>query len=333
MSKKFNRTQQNYSAQEREMLALVQAMEHWRHIVEGAKITIRTDHESLKHFRSQKVMSRRLARFIDIVEHFNPTINYRPGKNQQAADSLSRIPGFPSETITENDEIEDNLVMEEEMHDEGHDRTERFFDALTTYLGEGNIDDQELESKIAKEAIHYELRHERLWRYIGDGKRLPVVYKLKDVSDVLESLHKDLGHYGTTITTDAAKKRYYIPNLAAQVKDTIDSCVPCQLYLAKDPKSGPLHEMEAQPAFHTWGMDFVGPLPETRKGNQYLLNAIDFGTSMVMSVPLKARSWETAISLVEQMKYTFGKPARILTDNGSEFLSDKFEVYLKRNSI
>ena len=61
MSKKFNRTQRNYSAQEREMLAIALALKHWRHILEGAKITIRTDHESLKHFRSQRTMSRRLA--------------------------------------------------------------------------------------------------------------------------------------------------------------------------------------------------------------------------------------------------------------------------------
>lgn len=85
-------------------------------------------------------MSRRLARFIDIVGYFSPTIIYRPGKNQQAADSLSRIPGFPSETPSENDEIEDNLVVEEEMHNEGYDVTEKFFDALTTYLGKENID-------------------------------------------------------------------------------------------------------------------------------------------------------------------------------------------------
>jgi len=91
--------------------------------------------------------------------------------------------------------------------------------------------------------------------------------------------------------------------------------------------------MEVQPAFNTWGIDFVGPLLETRRGNQYLLNAVDFGTSTVMSLPLKSRSWEAAIRLVEKIKYTFGKPIRILTDNGSEFLSDKFEVYLKRNSI
>ena len=255
MSKKFNRTQQNYSAQEREMLALVQALEHWRHIVEGAKITIRTDHESLKHFRSQKVMSRRLARFIDVIEHFNPTIVYRPGKNQQAADALSCIPGFSLEASSEeNDEIEDNLAVEEEMLndiDDPYDRTQKFYDALTTYLGDGNIEDEKLEPRVAKEATHYELRDGKLWRYIGNGKRLPVLYKSDDVLKVLENLHRDLGHYGTTITIEAAKKRYYIPNLAAEVKDIVDCCIPCQLYLAKNPPSGPLHEMEAQPAFHT----------------------------------------------------------------------------------
>ena len=109
MSKKFNSTQRNYSAQEREMLAIALALEHWRHILEGAKITIRTDHESLKHFRSQRTMSRRLARFIDVIEHFDPLILYRPGKNQQAADALSCIPGFPRESTNE-DEVGDNWL-------------------------------------------------------------------------------------------------------------------------------------------------------------------------------------------------------------------------------
>ena len=93
------------------MLAIALALEHWRHILEGAKITIRTDHESLKHFRSQRTMSRRLARFIDVIEHFDPLILYRPGKNQQAADALSRIPGFPREPIdVDEDGVGDNWL-------------------------------------------------------------------------------------------------------------------------------------------------------------------------------------------------------------------------------
>lgn len=182
-------------------------------------------------------MSRRLARFIDVVEHFNPTIVYRPGKNQQAANALSQILGFPLETSSDNDEIEDNLAVEEEMPNQidPHNETLKFFDALTTYLGEGNIEDEKLESRIAKEAVHYELRDGKLWRYMGNGKRLPVLYKFDDVWGVLERLHEDLGHYGSTITTEAAKKRYYIPDLATEVKEIVNCCIPCQLYLAKKP--------------------------------------------------------------------------------------------------
>jgi hypothetical protein len=361
MSKKFNQTQQNYSAQEREMLAVVQALEHWRHIIEGAKITIRTDHESLKHFRSQKVMSRRLARFIDIIEHFDPEIVYRPGKNQQAADALSRIPGFP----IDSEEIGDNLAVEEEIPDlvfdddlvdeslpdlvddeeDGvvveedvvnlidHENTEKFYDALIEYLEAGNVDDETLEAEVCKQARYYVVRGGKLWRLIGNGKRVPVVYKYTDILDVIEGIHADLGHYGAAITAESIKKRYYIPHLVEEVNDVISCCVPCLLHRKTKSTSGPLHEMEPQPAFHTWGMDFVGPLPETRKGHQYLLNAVDFGTGMAVSVSLKRRSWEAAVNLVEKIKYSFGKALRILTDNGSEFLSDKFEVYLKRNSI
>jgi len=42
-----------------------------------------------------------------------------------------------------------------------------------------------------------------------------------------------------------------------------------------------------------------------------------------MSVPLKARSWEIAVILLEKIKYTFGKPIKILTDNESEFINSK----------
>jgi len=46
-------------------------------------------------------------------------------------------------------------AVEEEMPD--YDETEKFFNALTAYLREGNVDDEKLESVVTKEAIHYEL--------------------------------------------------------------------------------------------------------------------------------------------------------------------------------
>lgn len=62
-------TEQRYSAQEREMLAIVYALHKWRGYIEGSPILVRTDHESLKYFLTQKNLGRRLARFVDDIAH------------------------------------------------------------------------------------------------------------------------------------------------------------------------------------------------------------------------------------------------------------------------
>jgi hypothetical protein len=60
-SRRMTSTEQRYSAQEREMLAIVYALQKWRGYIEGSPILVRTDHESLKHFLTQKNLGRRLA--------------------------------------------------------------------------------------------------------------------------------------------------------------------------------------------------------------------------------------------------------------------------------
>lgn len=91
-SRKLSRTEQNCSAQERELLAIIHGLKHFRGFIEGSPGLVRTDHESLKHFKTQRHVNRRLARFVDEIKFFNCHIIYRPGKEQLAADSLSRKP-------------------------------------------------------------------------------------------------------------------------------------------------------------------------------------------------------------------------------------------------
>jgi hypothetical protein len=53
-SKKLTKMEQRYSAQEHELLAVKHAMNHWRHIIEGSEIHIRTDHANLSIYRQKK---------------------------------------------------------------------------------------------------------------------------------------------------------------------------------------------------------------------------------------------------------------------------------------
>ena len=82
-------TEQRYSAQEREMLTIVYALQKWQGYIEGAPILVCTDHKSLKHFLMQKHLGCQLARFVDDIAHFDVEIIYRPGKHQLVANALS----------------------------------------------------------------------------------------------------------------------------------------------------------------------------------------------------------------------------------------------------
>jgi hypothetical protein len=89
---KLLKTEQNYSAQEREILAIVHALKHFRGYIEGSPILVRTNHKSLKYFKTQCHVNQSLARFVDEIEFFNVHIIYQPGPEQMAADALSRKP-------------------------------------------------------------------------------------------------------------------------------------------------------------------------------------------------------------------------------------------------
>jgi len=79
------------------MLGVKHCLGKWRHIVEGSEIYVRTDHQSLKGFRTQKNMTKRLTRFIDEIEHFDPIFIYKPGRFHTVPDALSRMPGTREE--------------------------------------------------------------------------------------------------------------------------------------------------------------------------------------------------------------------------------------------
>ena len=56
-SKKFNNVQQNYSAVDHEMLAIVEALQHWRPYLHGKKFIVHTDHRPLTYFFTQPNLS------------------------------------------------------------------------------------------------------------------------------------------------------------------------------------------------------------------------------------------------------------------------------------
>ena len=92
-SRCLTKEERNYCVTRKEFLAVVYFMDYFHHYLWGAKlVTVRTDHGSLQWLKSMSNPSGQVARWIQKLEIFNWKIEYRPGKQHNNADALSRRP-------------------------------------------------------------------------------------------------------------------------------------------------------------------------------------------------------------------------------------------------
>ena len=92
ISKSLNEAERNYEIHDKEMLAIIQCLEAWRHFLEGAKdwFEIWTDHKNLEYFIKAQKLNRRQARWSLYLSRFDFALKYVAGKSMGKADSLSR---------------------------------------------------------------------------------------------------------------------------------------------------------------------------------------------------------------------------------------------------
>lgn len=96
MSRKMNDAERNYEIHDKELLAIVETIKVWRHYLEGCStpFTILTDHQALQYFQTSKTLTRRQARWSEVINHHKYLIKYRPGTQAGKPDALSRRPDF-----------------------------------------------------------------------------------------------------------------------------------------------------------------------------------------------------------------------------------------------
>jgi len=82
----------NYEIYDKELLAVIQRLEEYRHHLEGYphKIEIWSDHQNLTFFRTAQKLTRRQARWVLFMTCFDFILYYKLGKTMQVEDPLSR---------------------------------------------------------------------------------------------------------------------------------------------------------------------------------------------------------------------------------------------------
>lgn len=88
----LNSVQRNYPTHEKELLAIICALEKWRYYLLGTQFTVYTDHCTLEYFQNQPSLSKRQAQWSEFLTQYDFTIKYVPGDSNTVTDALSRIP-------------------------------------------------------------------------------------------------------------------------------------------------------------------------------------------------------------------------------------------------
>ena len=364
----------NYDSRRLEMLAVIEALEHFKPLFDGRKIQIESDHRNLSYLRRHKDASGQLGRWAMRLEEFNHSLNYRPGKDQPVSDALSRNP-LPEEIDVDEDGVPRSAYMvlsDANSHQHGLETSVSFVsvqehveyqhdpeeppDEFTEedFLSEANQDPvttdeirnaqaadetcQRIREHLASDdeklrknaSLKFQVYKDALFHIESDQTvRMVVPESLR--YRVIREYHDSpwSGHVGRQATVDQLQRRFYWPNLQADVQKYINSCITCQKARSvRQKRAGLLQQADRGGDLQVLSIDLYGPLPGHPE--TYILVMIDpFSHYLTLSI-LKTKE---ATSVFEAFKNDIllkGRLPRriILSDNGTEFKNQLFAKFV-----
>jgi hypothetical protein len=305
-SRKLNPHQLNYTVHDKEMCAIMHALTLWRPFLLGKHFKVYTDHRSLTHLKSQPHLNQRQIRWMEQAADYDCEILYKPGKENVVADALSRIQInalSPLPTKTLNTQITQGYKHEPfrtliQNIDEKGGTTERY-----------KVDKDKL--------LYYRTDEYEPWRLcIPDiPYRKQIIHENHDLAIA--------GHPGFIQTYAKIARLYYWPNMSADIRRHTKECDACQRTKPSTQKpSGELRPLPipARP-WQSIGMDFLGPLPESKSHHDMILIIIDRLTKMAHFIPTTSNvtSKQTAELFLQYIFRYHGLPENIVSDRDPKF--------------
>ena len=239
----LNSAERNYSATEREALAVVAGIKKFQSYLHGRRFTVHTDHNALKWLMQIKDPTGKLARWSLLLQQFDFTIQHRPGRTNGNADALSRCPyttsssrcaaSIHSERIHQLQRRDPDLAeivnfLENDILPKSDTRARRLLLIHDTFF----LDDDGILRHVAPTRRH---------RAQAPHSQLVVPSALR--YEILVGGHDDVtaGHLGIHKTYEKLRDRYYWHGMYSDVAHWCKSCVDCAM------RKNPKHRSKAPP--------------------------------------------------------------------------------------
>jgi transposase InsO family protein len=299
-SRKFSGPEERYDVHDKELMAIVDALEHWRIYAQScSELTIYTDHKNLVQFTTTKTLNRRQVRWSELLGQYKFRILYTPGKDNGRADALSRRSDLAgTKTINEF--------------------------AILGKNADGSLGpSQQINNTMLVQQEH------SVPAYVPEELEQKVISSHHD-----DPLH---GHPGIARTMELIKRHYEFPNMKDKVSKFIKQCVSCQQNKhSTHAKYGEAQAME--PPTAPWTnitMDFVTQLPVSRDPvTDYVYDSIfvvvDRFTKAAEFVPFRHSytAEQLARVFLDRIVRHHGIPESIISDRDKLFTSNYWTTLL-----
>ena len=130
------------------------------------------------------------------------------------------------------------------------------------------------------------------------------------------------GHLGINRTLNSVRRHFYWPGCKTDIRGWCQRCATCARIKAGPRYRSAMHHVPSGGRFDRIFMDILGELPETDKGDKYILVVTDGFTKWTQAIPLPNQTAQVvADGLMTQIFSLFGVPRQIHTDQGRNFES------------
>jgi hypothetical protein len=328
-SKTMNSAQRNWPAYDKELFAIMEATRVWKPYLSSAHFDVYTDHMPLKYLHNQTRLPKRHVGYLDWLSQFDFEVHYKPGKLNTAADALSRRADLLTLNVAISIGAEERYLKQ--IRD-GYDRDEFFTGVKSLLLGEGNgvnSDGRRAQKqfRLGSDGLIYEMRRQspRVCLPRDDKLRQKVLRERHDAATA--------GHFGIEKTIANVQQSYWWPTIRKDVTQYVRSCDECQRNKPSQQKpAGLLQPLDVPTGrWQDIALDFIGPLPTSRRMNNAILVVVDRLTKRAhfIATTVNASAVETARLFVSNIFKLHGMPCRIVSDRDARFMSAFWKELLR----
>ena len=238
---------------------------------------------ALTFLRTCKFTNARLTRWILAIQDYNITMKHCPGKENIAADLLSRQ--HPEKYWEKEKDITQITInaLKHECSRELRDDLQNI--QLQREYTRINIIIQTLR-KGKEHNSRFVINKEILLNKTPEADQ--IYLPIKTLKTLIWECHKAYGHTGADKNHRIIREHFYYPRLAKIIRQTLSTCDSCQRNKTPTTSSAVIHEsVQPEDPLELLSIDFFGPLVRTKYGYEYILVIIDTFTKYTKLYPLR----------------------------------------------